>query len=50
MTNVLNVSVLTDQLVQSHGVNYIVVQHKGRYFKVYTHDHGKMLSPRDLEA
>jgi len=39
-----------DQLVQVKGINYIVVYNRGRYFKMYTHNHGQLLSPRDLEA
>ncbi|KAF6018437.1 CPT1A [Bugula neritina] len=39
----------TDSLSLSKGVNYIVVYHKGRYFKLYTHSNGAILAPRSLQ-
>ena len=38
-----------DTLDHLTGITHITVLSKGRYYKVYTHDHGKLLNPRDFE-
>ncbi|XP_067951090.1 carnitine O-palmitoyltransferase 1, liver isoform-like isoform X2 [Watersipora subatra] len=39
----------TDVLLHVNGVSHITVLSRGRYYKVYTHDHGHLMHPKDFE-
>jgi carnitine O-palmitoyltransferase 1 len=39
----------TDRVAHYHNSTHIVVLHRGRYFKVYTHGKGRLLNPKELE-
>ena len=39
----------SDKIVHYKDSTYIAVYHKGRYFKVYIHYKGKLLTPPQIE-